>query len=474
MRKTEFMLDDKFEVAGEWWLPETQTERLFGTLRYSPSEIELEVSGTFEDVSLSDQLAGSSKFKDHACIFGLTHDRQRFTLLRAHAISLSTTTKYSAFHVVADKHVPGLGDFKLREVSFYCRHLDVFIARGLFAVNTEGQKEDFKSLTVQYVQPPKIGWRIEEIGSSLAIQTSLNCSSSPYEQWHKLHARSFVTITPDSPQNLDWFIRQIWRFCYLLTLVTDEVVSPTGVELFLVDDKYPGWHLYKSAKGRDDDEHVTPVFLFHLGHLLDNFGRMLNTWYSVSETMLDAIHLTMDAQRNPEHSNQGRFLLLAHAIEVVSRAITSSEYMNPADYETVKSKMKAAIPENVVRAHRDSLKKKIDYGNEYSFHKRVKMLIQSLSPAAQEIVCRDPTAFSRGISDTRNYYTHFTDELRAKTLSPVAMYWASEKLSFLMRIVLFRYLGIDEEVIVKQMKGHHRLLQRIFYSKEHPECTSKS
>lgn len=80
-----------------------------------------------------------------------------------------------------------------------------------------------------------------------------------------------------------------------------------------------------------------------------------------------------------------------------------------------------------------------------------------------------PKKFSLGIADTRNYYTHFTDELRPKALPPVPMYWASEKLSFLMRIVLFRYLGMAEEVIVERMSEHHRLSQRIFYSKEHPE-----
>jgi hypothetical protein len=115
------------------------------------------------------------------------------------------------------------------------------------------------------------------------------------------------------------------------------------------------------------------------------------------------------------------------------------------------------------------LKSRIQYGNEYAFHKRIKVLLESLSDKGREIVCKDPTAFSRGIADTRNYYTHFTDDLRPKALPSVAMYWASEKLSFLMRIVLFKYLGIDEAVIVKQMSEHHRLSQRIFYSKEHPE-----
>jgi hypothetical protein len=139
------------------------------------------------------------------------------------------------------------------------------------------------------------------------------------------------------------------------------------------------------------------------------------------------------------------------------------------DYKKVINVMNKAIPDYVASDHRMSLKSKIKYGNEFAFHKRIKVLLETLSEKGRAIVCQDPAKFSRGIADTRNYYTHFTDELRPKKLPPVAMYWASEKLSFLMRIVLFRYLGVAEEVIVERMSTHHRLLQRIMYSKEHPE-----
>ena len=469
MRQMEFMLKDAFEVTGEWWVPEKPDDKVHGTLRYSPTDIELELSGSLDDVTVKDLVAGSSKFKDHPCIHGLTNDHQKFTLLRAHASSLGSTTKYGAFHVIADRHVPALSELRFRQVSFFCQHLDIFIARGLFTMENDGEKEDFKSCTVKYHQPETLTWRIDEINATLDFQTGMKWSSNAYEQWHKLHAKSFVTITPDSPQDLDWFQRQIWRFCYFLTLVTDEVISPTGIEVFLEGDTYPGWHLYQAGKECGTDETATPVFLFHLAHLVGKFELMLNKWFSVSETMLDAIHLMMDAQRNHDHSTQGRFLLLAHAVEVVSRATTSSEYMKMEDYQKVIGTLNGSIPKEVDSDHRASLKSKIKYGNEYAFHKRIKVLLESLSDEGREIVCRDAAKFSRGIADTRNYYTHFTDELRPKALPPVATYWASEKLSFLMRMVLFKYLGIDEAVIVKRMSEHHRLLQRIFYSKEHPE-----
>ena len=215
------------------------------------------------------------------------------------------------------------------------------------------------------------------------------------------------------------------------------------------------------------------MFLFHLAHLNKDFQHILAKWFSVNEMMLDAIHLTMDARRNPEQSMHGRFLLLAHAVEVISRATTSSEYMPAEDYKTVIAAMNNAIRADVHRDHRSSLKSRIQYGNEYAFHKRIKVLVESLTEPAKKIVCADPAKFARGISDTRNYYTHFTDDLRPKALTGGAEYWATEKLLLLMRILLLKYLGIEEGMIVKQLSRHLRLSQRIALSQEQPECIAE-
>jgi hypothetical protein len=468
-KKYEYMLNDSFEVSGEWWLPDNPGEKLYGTLRYSPTNIELELSGTLAEITDAHLTLGASTFKDHPCVHGLTHERQKFTLLRVGAFSLSATTKYNASHIITDKHVPALVELKVRRISFYCDHLDKFICRDLFSQEKDGHGRDFKSYTIKYTQPDKIAWRIDGIGATLDLQTSMRASSNRDEQWHKLHAQSHVTITPDTHHDLEWYVDQIWRFCYLLTLITDEVTSPTGIEIYLEDDKYSGWHLYNSAKSRPINEMSAPSFLFHLAHLIDIFESILNKWFSVSDTLLDSIHLLMDAQRSQGHNVEGRFLLLAHAVEVISRATTSSEYMPKADYDIVIKAMNESIPTNVDSDHRMSLKSKIKFGNEFAFHKRIKVLLESLSEECQRIVCSDIGKFSRGIADTRNYYTHFTDELRLKALPVIPMYWATEKLSFLMRIVLLRYLGISEEKIAKQMNRHHRLLQKIFNSKKHPE-----
>ncbi|MEX0937332.1 MAG: HEPN domain-containing protein [Pirellulales bacterium] len=466
--RTEFMLADAFEVTGTWWLPEKPDEPLYGTLRYRPPLIELELDGTFGNVASADLTPGAPEFEYHSCIHGLSQDRQKYTVLRAYATSLGNTTKHDVLHVITGKHVPPLTELKLRRVSFYCHNLHTFIARDAFAVERDRTDGEFTSCTVKYVQPKALTWRIDEIGATFSFQTALKWEARPIEQQHVLRAQSFVTITPDSPQEIDWYIHQIWWFCHFLTLVTDETVSPTGIRIFFPNDDYPSWYLYRAGKERESDE-AAPMLLFRLAHLVDSFEPILKRWFSASEMLSDAIHLLMDAQRNQDHTTHGRFLLLAHAVEVASRATTFSEYMAAENYEKVIRVLNEAIPKEVESDHRASLKNKIKYGNEFSYYKRINVLLESLSEEGRKIVCKNPREFSRGIADTRNYYTHFTDELRLKALPPVPMYWAAEKLSFLLRIVLLRYLGVPEEIIVSRMTNHHRLLQRIACSKEYPE-----
>jgi hypothetical protein len=471
--KTEFMLGDAFEATGEWWLPENPENRAHGTLRYACANIELELTGPLESVTTETSAGVGGKFVDYPCIHGQSNEGMRYTLLTSFVSEYGTTTKYSPIYIIVGSHTADAASLNLSSVSFFCNHWDRFIAcGGLFSLKKKQGSDEFKSAMIRFIQSKKASWHITNIAATLEldVESKLRCGEMSAE----ISARPFAVFTPDSSQKLDWFIKKIWRFCYLITLLSDERITPTGFQIDVEGEESPCWLLYGVTKEVADGHTLTaPSLLFHLGHVYGDFQAILEKWFTVTDMLLNAIHLTMDAHRNLDQTGQGRFLLLAHAAEVISRATMSSEYMSRRDYATVKRVVMDAIPSEVHKDHRMSLKSKIKYGNEYAFHKRVRLLIESLTKPAQEIVCRDPKAFARGVADTRNYYTHFTDELSPKALPPIAMYWATEKLLFLVRIVLFKYLGIPEEVIVKRMKHHHRLHQRMLLSKEHPECMRK-
>jgi hypothetical protein len=56
-----FMLKDPFEETGQWWVPEKPDDKIYGTLRYSPTDIELVLSGTLDDVRAKDLVTGAAQ-----------------------------------------------------------------------------------------------------------------------------------------------------------------------------------------------------------------------------------------------------------------------------------------------------------------------------------------------------------------------------------------------------------------------------
>ncbi|MBX9692946.1 MAG: hypothetical protein K2Z81_11225, partial [Cyanobacteria bacterium] len=410
----------------------------------------------------------SGKFKRYPVVHGRGIHGGNFTLLNVSTTLIGTLTKLSAKCLLAEAHAESIETKQLTAVSFYCQNLDRFLNYNYYTFDNDGESESLKSLTVKYNHPEKLEWRVPEIEATFDIQTDIRQSfSSVLPTKVSLSAQPLVTLKPDQPQDVDWFTRRIWHFCNLITFLADERCLPTGVTARVPGVRQDCWLLYRT-KVETEKEKPTPLFLFHMIDVLDVFPSILSRWFSATAIMRDAIRLAMDAFWN-DHSRHGRFLLLAHATEVISRATTDSEYMPPDEYQKVITKMNGAIPPEVEGDHRDSLRNKIKYGNELAFHKRVTGLVDSLSPDAQKIVCVSPKKFARGVSDTRNYYTHFTDELRPKALSSAPLYWAGEKLLILFRIVLLKDLGIEEKLVVEKIRGHHRLMQHIFLGLQEPE-----
>lgn len=469
MRKSEHMLGEDFSATGKWWLPDNPDAKVFGTLTYSRTKIELVLSGEFERVPLAKLMTiGEKKFKDYPCIHGQSNDGEKFSLLATSCTLLGETTNFFVRFVIVGAHTTSADDVRIEQMSLYCSHLDTFLICKVLGYKDDKDSGRFTTASIEYHHPEKLGYRLTPINAQMDFEVEPLVTLGTMR--HAIDARALISIRPDTPQNVAHFLKAAWRMCYMLTLFTDEKVSPTGFIIKLEGDKYVKSLLVaESSFASLPAENATPVFLFHLGHIKDNFQTALDRWFSASDMLLESIYLTMDAHRNEYHSIQGRFLMLAQAVEVASRALSSSEYMSKDDFEAVANVLSRAIPGSVEADHRTSLKQRIKFLYEYSFKKRILTLLGGLSADAVAVVCNDPKEFAMGIADTRNYFTHYTDELRKVTLQGDDLFWASEKLLLLLRIVLLKHLGIDEKLIVERLKDHHRLMQRIAIAKRHRE-----
>lgn len=469
-----YSLLETFEIGGRWWLPERPTRVVSGTLRSSPNERVLILTGSFDDPEPAALGVVADDFDRYSRILGILDNGQRCTVWRAFVTgcqgNLRETTRLecSINTLLIGCHAPDADKMMVDSMTFGSTYLDSFLDPSVFQVQQHRSETVFQGLTVRYSVPPPVIFRVAAISADLEIEIPVS--------WTEGHtqiivtAEPCITIRPDHPKDAEWYIKAIWRFLYLLTLLTNESVRPTCLRFTCDDDATNGWLLNRAARPYQSSDTSSGLLLLYFAHLHERFAPICEQWFSADDILVESIHLFMDAVREPDTSLEGRFLTLSQALEAFSRATTSSEYMATEDYEKVASAIIGFIPAIVGPDHRASLKNRIKYGNEFSLRKRLTLLLDSLTPDAVSCVCRSPKNFVAGIVDTRNYLTHYTNELRPRSLRGAALLWTCEKMLMLLRVLLLRQLGIDESLIVGRIREHPRLMQYIHLQQKHVEC----
>lgn len=444
-----FKLNKPFKTRGLWWSHDTPERQVPGVLRFSPKSIRLDLEGTLTEMTTMEVLQGhfaQTKDLEFACVHGRARSGERFTLLKvipSYGFS-SGAPPNCVCHVqtlLACCQTPS-NDLTVRRFHLNLDGLDRFAC---FEPIQQRKIKEFGDEFCPFYVPEEVSVRIDSIGTTLRIGTEVRRSSSSTKA--VLRGRTELTLTPDEPKPLEWCSATMDRLCQWFTMILDRAITPKYVLLDMCDD-HMGWFLHAtrwSSNGSID------IPVFKLNDLKERMPAMLNAWFSATGSLLSGIHLYVD-EKGGQYTLEGRLIVLTQALEAFCRATFTSEYMTVEDYQKVRSHLNESIPKDVSSDHRNALKKKIEYGYEHSLRKRLTTLLGSLRPETVGMVCQSPKDFVAGVVDTRNYFTHYTDELRSKALDHLDLYWACEKLSLLLRICLLKWMGLDEEVIAKTLK----------------------
>jgi hypothetical protein len=99
--------------------------------------------------------------------------------------------------------------------------------------------------------------------------------------------------------------------------------------------------------------------------------------------------------------------------------------------------------------------------NDLSLGQRLKAIIAEFRADFGEVPAGFQTSLIRKLVDTRNYYTHFSDELRDRALGGKEMYWASRQIVLLLTVLFFRRLEVPAAEI-KQLLTRHEEFQQLW------------
>lgn len=480
-------LPNPIECSGYFWHPSDHKTRLPGILRISKSGYcELQLIKLFEQAPL--QLGAptlgapihSDYSFDHNRIVGIIKfdkSSQPVTLLNCFysTYDLSAPLGISTSIIVTNTALIGVmyehdKAISLSEYRFSFSGLDEWLQSFDSKITRESvEGREIPGALIQYVPPEVKSYRLSngmrvEINFDLSIPMRVGSAES------KIVQKSFISIKSDTLLPLDAFFSMTWKLQTFACLCIDASVvfdSSVGYSTDFVLDfgesqtsEKPIHIYYKSALRTETEGVVSPYdMLITFRDMESQFENAINCWidqYEECESIFDLYAYTRWGTRTP--SNEDAFLSFSQSLESLHRVKFPNSTIPDEEYENLVGSMLNVLPED----RREFFEGKLKFGNEPSFANRIRELLE---PFEKLFVMKEtPKRFIRRIVDTRNFYTHFTKELRSKSASGAELVYLKRNLEALLQLHLLRLIGIDSGTIEMISKENHRLRQKLIVS----------
>jgi hypothetical protein len=173
------------------------------------------------------------------------------------------------------------------------------------------------------------------------------------------------------------------------------------------------------------------------------FEKYLNKWFELSKTPL--INLYCAVMFNMEMYMQYLFLGLAQAIESYHATFLKTESAARVELEKGIKEIGNALPEKA-----EWLDQKFKDCYRRPFIERVKDIYHEYSAVADQFFAfKGEEKFSEKVRDTRNYLTHWSENLEKKATHGDDLVLLTKDLQFLLQLCIMTQLGFTKEDITK-------------------------
>ena len=278
-----------------------------------------------------------------------------------------------------------------------------------------------------------------------------------------------MAITPHKPQSLNWHLNRAVRLQELASLCTGHFLPLTSFELRGPDVELGGGgtrpgevHFYARmihGEGRDETKikRHTPIVT---GPELNRFNpQAVQPWFDQFDAFNPALRLFFTITGAREMFTNIRLILAIQAIEVFHRRTSDETVMGEQKFIEFTQVMVAAIPPDTEPDMREKLESLYRFANEPSLKQRLRSIVASLTHAFGEAPGGFNSKFLRKLVDTRNYYTHFSEDLSARTLDGEGMYWGTRRVVLLLTLLFLQRLGIAASDIKPLLQRHREFAQ---------------
>lgn len=467
MKDGMYSLNDTIDLAGDWWDSQDQNTRIPGQLTFDQNKgIELRVNQAFSPPHGEVRVGDANP--RYVCIHGVTVKGEAVTLIDAQQFGTSLNfgtggirepAKIYARILVMGAHIPP--QFRYRSISFRIPGLQVWLAHQVIAgkmhfdANNMPVRQDYS-----LISRPAEEFNIPAITSIVSILYSWNQNIDAYSTI-EVSVSSWFRIKPDTPMLVDWFLEQNDKLLTLVSLLAGQLMLADSIQAQIDDSSTRVSVLFASEETSKPKMKLPSDFFLSRDKISIPFSECCKKWFEVVPKFEKAATLTKSIMASEDLWLHMRFLSLLQALEGLHRSMGDGKYMKNIAYEAVVHELQNAIPDSVNPDHRSSLKSKIKYGNQYSLRKRLKNLEASLTDEIRKHLFGPTKSAPHTWIDTRNYYTHWDEELIGSVLDNQEMYFANIRLTHFLCTMFRILIGVPESDIEAAFLGSSSSAQQL-------------
>jgi hypothetical protein len=446
-------LNEPFEIPGDWFLPEKPESIIAGKLNYDGSgQTDLTLNGSFQPL-------WQNVSHRYSCIHGLMNNGHAATLLDAQQSGTTLASASAGVVRLSEKitsHALIIGRHVMPETKYESFHalipgLEIWMARPSVVTEFEDKSSKY---TFKIADFPNEEMCIQNASGKLVWYLGNEVQQNQFQSLN-VKISAGICFQPDQPQPLIWLYTHLAKVTSLLTLLSG---TPMFASHLSAGDKagHPRSHvdLLQGFQFKDHCTFTNPSqFFMPRDKMATDFSEVVIKWFDLYEKIKSPINLAISIFISKGLWTHVEFLSLMQALEGFHRALFSGTYMPDAEYKRHQTELEKAIPKEFTPDHRNSMKARLRYGNEISLAKRLNDLSELLSIRERKILFGKDGDIPRVWIDTRNYYTHWSDELRSKILDDRDLYFANARLRSFLRVLYLAQTGIPSSAIEAVLYG---------------------
>lgn len=459
-------IEEEYIKTGYFWLPENDEHKIPGILTIKDGgDIELEVVGHFDENIINifngedDNL---SRIIGHVENDGLiTLDNCFYTKKN---ISFGGISKSKIY---VNKVLSGFAYGKHEELTFNSLSFSVDSMDEWIRISGINVENDWinKTATIRYEPPENITYSLDN-DMQLEICFDYTFPGTPYIIEAKITQRTYFKLKSETLRPLSDFIEIAHKLTNLMCFAIDATVtlknvSATSVEIQkeISEGKFypvPVYIYYRSITYSENIPNKSwHQMLFSYDVIKANAEDVFNKWINAYEILSPALNLYFSTKTGAQKYLEGEFLALAQGLETYHRRTSDKKLMDPDEFDSLVFK----IIEKCPKEHVPWLEGRLKHGNEINLGNRIKLIIEPFKSLLGNSNKR--TKLLRKIVDTRNYFTHYSEDLKDKAANGKELWELCQKMEVIFQLHFLKVIGFNEEEINNVIENCYPLKQKL-------------